>query len=590
MSGLEVAGIVLGAFPLLVSGIEHWRDVAKVGGFYWRIRKEYTKCQRDIQFHEIIYKNNLRELLLPLIQDAKEVAKLIADPCGKRWGDAALQQRLESRLNESYQSYQNTMTEMNEIAEELKKELCFDKKDIQDKLSPPETKRRSSSRSPSPQPSARPSKLSATKGRLNYEVFRMKFSLGEPIRDELFGQLKECNERLEKLLSSSDRVSALQDVTPGYNKKTSELESVFKEVSRKSQVLFQALHDAWQCSCQHYHFANLRLEHRTLTEVCFKIVFMFLAPSDYGNISWSRKEISCGHMLDCSHQQGAKVTTSLPHRHRKETSLTPAGVTLPTASNRKRVSFVAPAFTVPDIQVDMIIDHNIELCQRLGDQHCGVCIGIIGHDDEAFHLHPINQKRQGSRNDSITLDHILSRNCERPLSRRQRYLIAFLVASSVAQLQSTPWLRTGLCKEDIIFFPSNDADSDVLPYGEPFVRQGFSHNHTHFSNDSTDECNFYSLGIILLELCFGCRLEDHVSHKKHPSTMDATTKNALDVMAGLKWSRNVNDEGGEDYATAVKWCFTGVTDREKNWRSGIVKHVVQPLETCMEHLQAVAIA
>ncbi|CAN9091712.1 unnamed protein product [Alternaria alternata] len=589
MSGLEVAGIVLGTFPLLVSGIEHWRDVAKVGGFYWRIRKEYTKCQRDIQFHEIIYKNNLRELLLPLIQDAEEVAKLIADPCGKRWGDAALQQRLESRLNESYQSYQNTMTEMNEIAEELKKELCFDKKNIQDKLSPPETKQRSSSRSPSPQPSARPSKLSATKGRLDYEVLRIKFSFGEPIRDELFGRLKECNERLEKLLSSSDRVSALQDVTPGYNKKTSELESDFKEVSKKSQVLFQALHDAWQCSCQHYHFANLRLEHRTLTEVCFKIVFMFLAPSGYGNIPWSRKEISCGHMLDCSRQQGAKVATSFPHRHRQEITLTPAGVALPTASNRKRVSFVASAFTVPEIQVDTVIDHNVELCQRLGDQHCGVCIGIVGHNDEAFHLHQINQKRQGSRNDSITLDHILSRNCGRPLSRRQRYLIAFLVASSVAQLQSTPWLRRGLCKEDIIFFPSNDDDSDVLPYGEPFVRQGFSYNHTHFSDDSTDECNFYSLGIILLELCFGCRLEDHVSHKKHPSAIDATTKHALDVVAGLKWSRNVNGEGGEDYATAVKWCFTGVTDREKNWRSGIVKNVVQPLETCMEYLQAVAI-
>ncbi|USP81802.1 hypothetical protein yc1106_09076 [Curvularia clavata] len=588
MSGLEVAGIVLGAFPLLISGIEHWRDVAKVGGFYWRIRKEYTKCQRDIQFHEIIYKNNLRELLLPLIQDANEVTKLIADPCGERWGDAALQQRLESRLNESYQSYQNTMTEMNEIAEELKKELCFDKKNIQDKLSPPETKKRSSSRSPSPQPSSRPSKLSATKGRLDYEVFRIKFSLGEPIRDELFSQLKECNERLEKLLSSSDRVSALQDVTPGYNKKTSELESVFKKVSKKSQVLFQALHDAWQCSCQHYHFANLRLEHRTLTEVCFKIVFMFLAPSEYGTIPWSQKEITCGNMPSCS-QKRTRTATTLPLRRRQATLPTPGGVALPAASDRKRVGFVAPTSTVPEIQVDMGFDHNVELCQRLGDQDCGICMGIIGHDDEAFHLHPVNRKSQGSRTDPITLDHLLSRNCENPLSRRQRYLIALLVASSVAQLQSTPWLRTGLCKEDVIFFPSNDDDTDVLPYGEPFIRQGFSSNHAHVSNDSTEECNFYSLGIILLELCFGSRLEDYASYKKQPPAADRTTRNALNVMAALKWSRSVSGEGGEDYATAVKWCFTGVTDREKNWRSEIVKNVVRPLESCMEHLQAVAI-
>ncbi|EMD65041.1 hypothetical protein COCSADRAFT_51158, partial [Bipolaris sorokiniana ND90Pr] len=130
----EVAGLVLGAFPLLISGIEHWRDVAKVGGFYWRIRKEYTKFQRDIQFHEIVYKKNLKELLLLLLHDVDEVAKLIANPGGLKWSDKALQRQLERRLKESYQLYLDTMTEMNEIAEELKKELYFGEKNVQDKL------------------------------------------------------------------------------------------------------------------------------------------------------------------------------------------------------------------------------------------------------------------------------------------------------------------------------------------------------------------------------------------------------------------------------------------------------------------------
>ncbi|KAF1925144.1 uncharacterized protein M421DRAFT_44651, partial [Didymella exigua CBS 183.55] len=312
MSGLEVAGVILGAFPLLISSIEHWRGVAKVGGFYWRIRKEYTKCQRDIQFHEILYKNNLKELLLPLIPDANEVAKLIADPSGQRWGDVALQKRLESRLHESYQSYQDTITKMNEISQDLKKELCFDKETVQDQLLPPETNRRSSSRSSSPQPYAKPSKLSAARARLDYELFRTKFSIGERTRDELFGQLKECNERLEKLLSSNDRVSALQDVAPGYTKHTSELKSAFKKISKKSHSLFQALQNAWQCSCQQYHFANLGLEHRTLTEVCFKIILIFVAPLEHGKMPWRWKEIRCGRMLGCSfRQKGTEAAISL---------------------------------------------------------------------------------------------------------------------------------------------------------------------------------------------------------------------------------------------------------------------------------------
>jgi hypothetical protein len=59
---------------------------------------------------------------------------------------------------------------------------------VQDKLlSPAVTNRRSFSRSPSPQPYERLSKLSAAKGRLDYELFRTKFSIGERARDELFG-------------------------------------------------------------------------------------------------------------------------------------------------------------------------------------------------------------------------------------------------------------------------------------------------------------------------------------------------------------------------------------------------------------------
>ena len=53
-----------------------------------------------------------------------------------------LQGRLEGRLQESYQLYQNTITEMNEVTEALKKELCFDKENLQEKLLRPETKSR----------------------------------------------------------------------------------------------------------------------------------------------------------------------------------------------------------------------------------------------------------------------------------------------------------------------------------------------------------------------------------------------------------------------------------------------------------------
>jgi hypothetical protein len=105
MSGFEIAGILLGAFPLIISGLEHWRDVAKVSGFYWRVREEYTRCRSDMKFHEILYKRNLQEILLPIVNDTDEVDRLISEPTAQDWSSKALQERLVDRLQESYGLY-----------------------------------------------------------------------------------------------------------------------------------------------------------------------------------------------------------------------------------------------------------------------------------------------------------------------------------------------------------------------------------------------------------------------------------------------------------------------------------------------------
>jgi hypothetical protein len=147
---------------------------------------------------------------------------------------------------------------------------------------------------------------------------------------------------------------------------------------------------------------------------------------------------------------------------------TPAAVPPPSTSRRKRVGFAPAAPVVPKIEVDLFIDHNIQLCQLLGDQGGGNCMGIIGHDDELYHVHSIDSERQSVGRASITLEHILSYEFEGYISRRQRYSIALLVASSVGQLQCTPWLQNRLCKKDLLFFPSADDKVDI-PYDEPFI-------------------------------------------------------------------------------------------------------------------------
>jgi hypothetical protein len=43
MSGIEVVGLVLGAFPLLVSAMEHYEGVQKVAGTFIKIRRAHRR-------------------------------------------------------------------------------------------------------------------------------------------------------------------------------------------------------------------------------------------------------------------------------------------------------------------------------------------------------------------------------------------------------------------------------------------------------------------------------------------------------------------------------------------------------------------
>jgi hypothetical protein len=558
MSGFEIAGILLGAFPLIISGLEHWRDVAKVSGFYWRVREEYTRCRSDMKFHEILYKRNLQEILLPIVNDTDEVDRLISEPTAQDWSSKALQERLVDRLQESYGLYMDIICQMNETAKELGKELSLDNNAVQSRLAPSK-------------PLSRTPKPSSAKSKWDYETFRLKFSFNEPVRKALLNQLKDSNERLEKLLRTSDRMSALQDAVPASMKQTHTLEKVFKKAWRRSDLLFRALRKAWQCTCQQYHFANLRLEHRTVTDVCFEVILMFVPPSPHVNIPWSWRELQCGQMIGCSAQKLVnRSKASQPSLY--PPGCTPAPASLPILAKRRKVAFTTP----PDI----LVEPNVKLCQLLGEQGMGDCMGIIGHDDETYHLHPFTERNRPEQSDSVTLDHILSSDFEGRLSRRQRYFIALLLASSVAQLQFSPWLKTGLTKEDVVFYPSHD-DVHSIPYREPFILQGFPLDDPVRPDIGAGECNFYSLGILLLELCFGQRLEDHPLRKKHPTGV-GEVKQAFDLMASLQWSRSVFDDAGHDYEAAVKWCFTGANSANQPWRNEIIKNVIRPLEKCQD--------
>jgi hypothetical protein len=64
----------------MISGLEHYRESAEVLESWWKIKREYQKCIRNLKYHKVAFEENLEELLLPLIADEDKLQQLLNNP------------------------------------------------------------------------------------------------------------------------------------------------------------------------------------------------------------------------------------------------------------------------------------------------------------------------------------------------------------------------------------------------------------------------------------------------------------------------------------------------------------------------------
>ena len=118
MSGLEVVGIILGAFPLAISGMEHYEETKKVANTFFKIRRAHRKDLGKVKDCQLKFRLNMKELLLPLLTDdvvtTMEYEQLLAKPGGPGWQEEHVEESLAERLGECYERYIEILKEMEE--------------------------------------------------------------------------------------------------------------------------------------------------------------------------------------------------------------------------------------------------------------------------------------------------------------------------------------------------------------------------------------------------------------------------------------------------------------------------------------------
>ncbi len=125
LTGVEIAGTVLAAFPLIISAMEHYERGFQPIKEWIRFRGEFATSLNALVRQKIFFRQNIEELLSPIISSDYEMSVLLDSPGGRAWTDVELNDRLRRRLpgKYEYECYTTTVSYILEVLEKLKGKL-----------------------------------------------------------------------------------------------------------------------------------------------------------------------------------------------------------------------------------------------------------------------------------------------------------------------------------------------------------------------------------------------------------------------------------------------------------------------------------
>ena len=128
MSGLEIAGVVLGVIPLFVSAIEHYEDgirpfrTLKLAIY----RQELSSYRAKLSVEYGLYTNTLEELLTDIVCE-DEASSMITQGYGPVWKQSGLDDKLKRRLGNAHTTYLLVMKQMQDVMAKIASLLDIEK-------------------------------------------------------------------------------------------------------------------------------------------------------------------------------------------------------------------------------------------------------------------------------------------------------------------------------------------------------------------------------------------------------------------------------------------------------------------------------
>ena len=422
---------------------------------------------------------------------------------------------------------------------------------------------------------------------------QLKFGFNGAHRANCLEEIAHYNARLKELLDIDDLSEKLKQSRQYI--KSSAVKRVLWKCWRHAASLHQLLGQAWCCQCKSLHRACLLLHHETNVERTeFSICFLYAASRVNDPCPWSWKEMHAQHI---DHTASSRDTTlAVPQSLESAGPVTKSSLkaskrndNLITLPSRPKVSWTDPPSSVADSMHQTAKPTVItDLCSVIATSNPEDMFGLLKGDEDSYILRRGEKtKPLGEAYQTVSLERLLNKDSDFRLNRRQRYKIAYTIASSHLQLYPSPWLHPHWSKKDIIF-NLDPQDTNSIQLEQPFILHAFFAQTPNSPSASRDR-SLPTLGILLIELCFGSALEDQEMRRQchsegGPQSETPEYAAAMDLAVALEWSESVAGEAGETYADAVNWCLRGrfAGTKDDKWREELFANVVRPLQSYHE--------
>ena len=129
MSGVEVIGLILGALPLAISAIEHYRDGLDPFKDYIRYDSTLKSLRTRLRIQQDLFEGTIQRLLLEDLSDA-QIDRLFPDssrPTDRAlWGTDEIDGKLHRRLGKKYGNFVDVIREMEKVMRRLMDRLDVD--------------------------------------------------------------------------------------------------------------------------------------------------------------------------------------------------------------------------------------------------------------------------------------------------------------------------------------------------------------------------------------------------------------------------------------------------------------------------------